>query len=139
MVCETCDLYDEFLWNGYLKRGIIEQHCFKNELIYHINLKIKVKDDENIFIEQGEGRVNGTLYYECINFPNELDDIFYSFQASIPYRYHGANISTLERGNDYNKVISENKSLGFMPLLPMEDFNFITYTITVDETINKFL
>ena len=119
---------------GFLKKGLINNNCFISDLFHFDYAKILVialdHDYNQIPISRGTFGEDNLIF--CIDLKEvEYDELFYSFsfQTYISYFINSNIILKTLLGFEYSFSITLDNYAGFIPLIPTENFKFLTFSI----------
>ena len=107
---------------GFLKKGIIEQNCFK---IYGIEFpNVKIFDDINMEIDMK------VLVYDtkCITLRSGINELFY-FIHNLRASHSSSGYFSLNTGIIYDDTLSSDEYFGYLSMNLEDNFKFITFNI----------
>ena len=125
---------------GFLRKGFVERNCYKFDKInlFFQYASYVIYDNIEKFQESNQYFYDGENYdLKCIDFPDntDADELFYS----IYYTPIDNNKKDIERVNkfspiqinglNYKKYIKNGETIGLIPIMPDDDFNFLTYYV----------
>lgn len=117
------------IYKGFLKRGVLEQICFKEDSQKYF----KFPDIGNKTLNV----ISKDYRYECLNLPENIDEIYfichYSWYFGQPLSINSPDYYSLLTGITYSYQFPKKIYYGFMPLSLDTDFNYLTYHISINE------
>lgn len=125
---------------GFLKKGKIEKNCYKFDKInlFFEQTSYVIYDYIDKLGESNQYNYNLENYdLKCIEFPENLEaeELFYSIHY-IPIENNKTYSERMNKffpiqinGLNYKKNIKNGETIGLIPIMPEDDFNYLTYYV----------
>ena len=131
---------EEIELTGFLKRGFIDTVCYKFKKVntFFEHASYVIYDNVENLEESQQYNYNSEGYdLKCVGFPGNTmaEEIFYSLYFA-PLENNNTEIKRINKfspiqliGFNYRKYLQNGETIGFVPIMPDDDFSFLTYYI----------
>ena len=125
---------------GFLKKNFIDSVCYKFKKIntFFEHASYVIYDNVENLEESQQYNYNSEGYdLKCVSFPENTmaEEIFYSIYFT-PLENNNTEIKRINKfspiqlsGFNYRKYLQNGETIGLLPIIPNDDFSFLTYYV----------